>query len=323
MTRPKIEPPGANASEFRFARIVPGLICLAVFWAVAILLWRSTGHIFFLFNFGYLGSAVGAGMAAFAILPRKHKSAARRFSQALVGIYMLGYLGFWARENMQLEGFFSYLLAGFFGGALIHYLVAKIFGPLVWGRGWCGWACWTATVLEQLPFHRSPGRMGGKWGHIRYVMFAASFAVVAVPWFGFGHRVERSGTESLVWLVVGNVLYYALGIGLAFALRDNRAFCKYLCPVAVPLKAGAHWSLMKIGGDPALCNGCGACERICPMDVPVRKFVQNGRRVESTECILCQTCVHACPRQVLGITLKRHKPAPELIQIEAAGRTAA
>jgi ferredoxin-type protein NapH len=307
MTRHEIGPPAANALDFRFAKVAPGLVCLAVFWVVALLLWRSTGHLFFLFNFGYLGSAVGAGMAAFAVLPRKRKSAARRFSQALVGIYMLGYLGFWARENMQLEGLFSYLLAGFFGGALIHYLVAKIFGPLVWGRGWCGWACWTATALEQLPYHRSPGRMGGKWGRLRYAMFAASFAVVAVPWFGFGHRVERSGTESLVWLVAGNVLYYALGIGLAFALRDNRAFCKYLCPVAVPLKAGARWSLMKIGGEPGLCNGCGACERTCPMDVPVREFVRSGRRVESTECILCQTCVHTCPREALNITLKRRE----------------
>jgi polyferredoxin len=134
---------------------------------------------------------------------------------------------------------------------------------------------------------------------------------------------QPDGTVSLVWLVAGNVLYYALGIGLAFALRDNRAFCKYLCPVAVPLKAGARWSLMKIGGDAAQCHECGACERICPMDVPVREFVRNGRRVESTECILCQTSVHACPRQALSITLRQRRPVPELIQVGTAARSAA
>ena len=30
---------------------------------------------------------------------------------------------------------------GVFEAATIHYAVAKIFGPLIFGRGWCGYAC--------------------------------------------------------------------------------------------------------------------------------------------------------------------------------------
>ena len=30
--------------------------------------------------------------------------------------------------------------------------------------------------------------------------------------------------------LAGNALYYIAGIALAFAFKDNRAFCKYLCP---------------------------------------------------------------------------------------------
>ena len=34
--------------------------------------------------------------------------------------------------------------------------------------------------------------------------------------------------QIMFWLfIAGNVLYYILGIGLAFVLKDNRAFCKY------------------------------------------------------------------------------------------------
>ncbi len=40
-----------------------------------------------------------------------------------------------------------FLFTGVFEAATIHYAVAKIFGPLVFGRGWCGYACWTAMVL--------------------------------------------------------------------------------------------------------------------------------------------------------------------------------
>ena len=66
---------------------------------------------------------------------------------------------------MQIEGFFFYLLAGFYAGSVIHYLVAKIVGPLVFNRGWCGWACWTAMVLDLLPYKRNKrGPCAGKWG---------------------------------------------------------------------------------------------------------------------------------------------------------------
>lgn len=62
----------------------------------------------------------------------------------------LVYLGFLCRENMQIEGFWYYLFLGVFEAATIHYVVAKIFGPLLFGRGWCGYACWTAMVLDLL-----------------------------------------------------------------------------------------------------------------------------------------------------------------------------
>ena len=77
---------------------------------------------------------------------------ARRFVQLLVGLYMLVYLGLISQENMQIEGFWYYLFTGVFEAATIHYAVAKIFGPLLFGRGWCGYACWTAMVLDFLPY---------------------------------------------------------------------------------------------------------------------------------------------------------------------------
>ena len=38
------------------------LIILLSFWAIAIVLWKTTGNIFFLFNFGYIGTAIGVGI---------------------------------------------------------------------------------------------------------------------------------------------------------------------------------------------------------------------------------------------------------------------
>ena len=63
----------------------------------------------------------------------------------------MGYSSWWGlicNGNMQMEGFWYYLFSGVFEMATSHYVVAKIFGPLRFDRGWCGYACWTAMVLE-------------------------------------------------------------------------------------------------------------------------------------------------------------------------------
>ena len=126
---------------------------LIIFEAVAITLWLTKDNIFYLFNFSYIGLSISLGIFLFI---KKYKHA-RRIVQLLVGLYMLIYLGIICNENMQIEGFWYYLFTGVFEAATIHYTVAKIFGPLLFGRGWCGYACWTAMVLDFLPY-KSPSQ---------------------------------------------------------------------------------------------------------------------------------------------------------------------
>ncbi|MDY7037196.1 MAG: 4Fe-4S ferredoxin, partial [Thermodesulfobacteriota bacterium] len=223
-----MKPVKKEASESN--NLIAPFIIFISFWIVAIVLWRTTGNIFLLFNFGYIGTAVGIGIGLYVFLPRKKKPSGRRFAQLLVGIYMLGYLGIIKAENMQIEGFFFYLLSGFFSGSLIHYLVAKIFGPIIYGRGYCGWACWTAMVLDYLPYKRNKvGRIASKWEILRYVHFSGSLLLVLLLWFVFQHQSIPTGQSALTWLIVGNIFYFTSALILAFILKDNRAFCKYLC----------------------------------------------------------------------------------------------
>ncbi len=276
-----------------------------LFGIIAGVLWQTTGRSFYLFNFGYIGAALGLGLGTYTALPRRQKHWGRRLAQFLVGVYMLVFLGLLQRENMQLEGFFFYLLSGFFAGSVIHYLVAKIAGPLVFNRGWCGWACWTAMLLDLLPYRRNKrSQPAGRWGYLRYLHFGLSLALVAGLWWGLRFRPESQGVAELYWLLAGNGLYYAVGIGLAYALQDNRAFCKMVCPIPTLQKLPSRWALLKIDGDAAKCNNCGTCARHCPMDIPVFQYIQQGQRVLSTECILCLECVDVCPRSALGTSFK-------------------
>ena len=266
------------------------IMMLAVFEAIAITLWLTKDNLFYLFNFSYIGLSLALAVFLFA----RGSRWARHVSQLLVGAYMLVYLGILRGENMQLEGFWYYLFRGVFEAAVIHYAVAKLAGPLLFGRGWCGYACWTAMVLDFLPFRTSPGRRP-RLSWIRVVLFAASLALVG-GLFAFGAATDRT---MLILFAAGNALYYAAGIALALILRDNRAFCKYLCPVAVFLKPASYFSLMRARVDETKCVGCGRCERACPMDVALRD--PSRRRVNGTECILCGECVRACPTKAVRL----------------------
>ena len=225
----------------------------------------------------------------------KKKKYARNIVQFAVGLYMLVYLGFLCRENMQIEGFWYYLFLGVFEAATIHYVVAKIFGPLLFGRGWCGYACWTAMVLDLLPF-KTPAAARKRWGFVRYIVFAVSLVFV-----GFLFLFQVPNKENIMWwsFIVGNILYYAVGIMLAFKCKDNRAFCKYVCPVTIFLKPMSYFSLFRIRVDEDKCVSCGKCKRVCPMNVEVPSNSRKKRN--ATECILCMRCVEECPKGALKL----------------------
>ena len=267
-----------------------GMFCL--FEAIAVTLWLAKDNLFYLFNFTYIGGSLALGMLLYI---RRWKYA-RHVVQFLVGGYMLVYLGVICRENMQIEGFWYYLFSGVFEAAVIHYAVAKIFGPLLFGRGWCGYACWTAMVLDLLPYKEPQQPEKKRLGWIRYALFAGSLLFVGAL-FVF----DVAGKERILWIsfLAGNALYYAVGIALAFAFRDNRAFCKYICPVTVFLKPTSYFSLLRVKCDEEKCVSCGKCRKVCPMNV--NPSANSRKRENATECILCLRCVEECPKKALKL----------------------
>ena len=99
--------------------------------------------------------------------------------------------------------------------------------------------------------------------------------------------------------IAGNAAYYATGIILAFAFKDNRAFCKYICPITVFLKPAGYFALLRVKVDQQKCVSCGKCERKCPMNVQITE--NSRKRINGTECILCFECIDECPEKALHI----------------------
>ena len=147
--------------------------------------------------------------------------------------------------------------------------------------------------LDCLPY-KIPRTSRKKIGCIRYITFAISLIFVSVLFLAHIGNIER----IMFWaFIIGNIIYYAVGIILAFAFKDNRAFCKYICPITIFLKPMSYFSLLRIKCDKSKCISCGKCKKVCPMEVDVTN--NSRKRKNGTECILCFECVKNCPKDAL------------------------
>lgn len=317
-------------SKFRKFKLL--IFILTFFYSIAVSLYLTTGSQFYLMNFFIIGSCVGLGVGLWPVFQRKKKYIARLISQISVGGYMFFGLGcgliyilfgHMTPENMQIEGFLLWLFSGMFAAGVLHYMIAKIIGPFFFNRIWCGWTCWTASVLDLLPWKKSPGRRSKKLELLRYIHFFSSLLLIGVIYFVFNHTLDdnagsvRLNEKALLhfreyskvvqipefwWFIIGNTFYYLTGIIMAAILKDNRAFCKYFCPIVVLFKIGARFSILKVKEVNRGCNNCLVCEKNCPMDIKITEYIRNDQRVSSTECIVCQTCISTCPKNVLGLS---------------------
>ena len=297
--------------------ILPPLVIMLALWGIGLTRWFHTGDALQLVLFGYIGLIVGAGIGGYIAAADRYRPYARRLVILLLGSLLLATAFITNHGNMHLEGLFFALLAGGGTWIVLHYAIAKLVGPIFFGRIWCGWACWYAMIFDLLPYPFSHYRRAGRWGWLRYIHFVVILLVVAVLWYGSGIS-GAAGQGAMIAFALGVLTYYAVGVVMAVTLKGNRAFCKYLCPIAIPLKATAALSLLKVSGVPDHCADCEACVEMCPMDIRVKDYITNGERVLSTECTLCQTCISVCPHDSLKLSFGLDSGGKEIIDYDAS-----
>lgn len=268
--------------------------CIGI--GVALLLYAIFRWWGFFVLFPWIGCAISAGILIDRRLPRSRKGIGRRTALLLIMPALLLFVPLANNENLQLEGIVLLLSIGFFGKGVVHYAVAKVFGPLFWGRGFCSWGCWTAAVLEWLPLGEA-GRTPERLKPLRYLALALSIGLplALVLAMGFDVRQQYFRKQEMLWMFAGNGIYYLLAVPLAFWFRDRRAFCKILCPVALIMKVPTAFSRMRMRPGEAVCVRCGVCTQVCPMEVLVMDAIAAGRDVRDTECIYCGACRNRCP----------------------------
>ena len=263
-------------------------------------------------GFLFLGFWVGGWITVGSLLSSRQKGLkrdiGRRLSILMIGLTLMIFLGVIEHENLQLEENIFYIAYFLSGGAftrvLIHYSVAKVFGPLLFRRGFCGWACWTAGILDWLPIRSNrPIPLG--WTYLRWPVLILSLLIpLALLYGGYDYmtlHIDRAFGKwgQFRWFLVSNALYFSSAIVLAYLFQKKRVFCKILCPVSLIMKVSSSIGVIRKRPSGEACTECGACNKICPMDIDVMDYIRKGRNVRSTECILCNQCKNVCPVQAI------------------------
>ena len=281
-----------NFRQF-LAIIIPLLIGTTLSLSLGLTIWKG-----FFFVFIPIGFSISLGTFINIYKP----TFGRRISLTLVALVLLVFLGILQRENLQIEEtvvYFAYFISsGIFTRVLIHFAIAKVFGPLIFGRGYCGWGCYTAALLEWLPIKENKN-ISLKYTYIRIPVLIVSliipFLLIKNGYDYMTYHLNQPKADQFLWFLVGNTMYYIIGILLAFLFKKKRAFCKIWCPVSLVMKLPTKLSLVKMSPSGNKCIECGKCNKICPMDVNVKNYIKNGQRVLSSECILCGDCKIICP----------------------------
>ena len=213
-------------------------------------------------------------------------------------------------------GSFQSFLSGVFPRFPAYVLGFVLLMGLAFGRVICGWACpfgFLQELVGRFPVPKLPksrrtralARMKPLWGILFVVLLPLAFWAVtgtgvpafckylcpagtlegAVPLLLVHDRLRAAAGSLTAWKFA--VLAFFLGL-MAFAWRP---FCRWLCPLGAFYGRLNRVALLGIAVDSERCVRCGACARVCRLDVSV---------AGDPECISCGDCLTACPTRAIS-----------------------
>jgi polyferredoxin len=182
----------------------------------------------------------------------------------------------------------------------IGFLMAILFGPV-----FCGWICPFGTIQE---WFGKLGRRLFKRRYNRFIPYPVDRVLRFTRYLVLAWVVYMTATSATLifaeidpyfalfnfWsseVAVGGLV--VLGLTLVGSLFVERPWCKYACPYGATLGLFNLFSLFRIRRSEAGCKLDGACNRACPMNIPVSDLTV----VRDHQCIACLECTTeaSCP----------------------------
>ncbi len=183
------------------------------------------------------------------------------------------------------------------------------------GRFVCGWLCpfgLLQDLLHKIPFPKKLETFRGDMllRKLKYVILAVF--VILLPMFlvdivgqgapYFCKLICPAGTlegglplvilnlslrSAIGWLYAWKIVILAVTILLSILIY--RPFCKYICPLGAIYSLFNPISVFRYHVDRDRCISCGACSRVCKMQI------EPAFHANHMECIRCGQCKKVCP----------------------------
>ena len=173
------------------------------------------------------------------------------------------------------------------------------------GRSFCGWICPLGTLqgifgsIGKRVFRRKQ-RTSLKSDHkLRWIRYPVLIIFTVGAWYG-GKLLIRPYDPWVAWMhiwefgealdefLVGMIILFG---SMVLAIFLARPFCRYLCPMGIFLGVLNRFSLLRLEVNQESCINCLACDRRCPVGIPIESLTVVNR----TECLSCNECIPACP----------------------------
>jgi ferredoxin-type protein NapH len=177
----------------------------------------------------------------------------------------------------------------------LGYFLLLVFASLMLiapfrGRWFCGNLCprgsfvdfWLAPVSRRV---RIPSSLRSMW--LRVPIFFVLMGFMAFRIIQTQGIVDKVGMVFVTLCILTTSIAILFGVAIA-----PRTWCSF-CPMGT-LQRALGGSKYQLKMDRTLCIDCGKCEKVCPMQLPVREIMANP------DCIKCARCVDGCPKRALS-----------------------
>lgn len=200
-----------------------------------------------------------------------------------------------------------------------------VFVGALMGRFVCGWLCPFGLIqdlLHKIPFVKKINTFRGdrllrKLKYVIFLVFVILLPMFVVDMLGQGapyfcKLICPAGTlEGGIPLVLLNSAMRAtvgwlytwknvlLVMIIVLSIMIYRPFCKYICPLGAVYSVFNPIAVFRYRVDRESCVHCGACAKVCKMQVdPVKN-------PNDPECIRCGNCKKVCPAAAINLGFEK------------------